>query len=428
MEEQKAAFQGFAAQTFEKAEGIDQILRVPPDVIKPFQNHTFQVRDDEGMQKLMESIKTHGILEPALAFYNEEGELELISGHRRQRVALKLEMETMPVLVRNVNRDEATILMGEANLMQREKILPSEKGFTYKTMLEAIQRLPRNQDEPEEYAGERSRSILAARIGEGCTQIQRYIRLTDLIEDILNLVDAGKFGIRQGVELSFLSRELQQEVFRIYLNQNIAPSHDQAKRMHNLHKEQMLTPEKLRQILLEDRLGDRKDKLTFTSQILIRMLSPYDSIKEREERIIRALRLLKEQENKGKEEMHTQQEPVKTQEPANPVEPEIRSDQDHPSEEESREEVQTDPVPQESPEEMAGYPQDSGQNNYPMPENSGYIGAPGGNVQEQVLQPLQYQRPLYQNAYSGAGYQNPDIQQENEGRMEDDYEDNYEWR
>ena len=290
----------FTAQSFETAAVAEQIRLVPPAMARPFQGHTFQIRDDTGMKRLMKSVAEHGILEPALAFYNEEGELELISGHRRQKVALSLGLEVMPVLIRNVSRDQATILMGETNLMQREKVLPSEKGFTYQAMLEAIRRLPGTggENEADEAIRAKSRDILSKRIGESASQIQRFIRLIRLMPELLNLVDTDKLSMRTGLELTRLSTACQREVFRIYQESSVLPTYRLSRRLTEMTEQGALKEEQLQGLILEEDRDEAEEveKMTFKSPIIMKLLSGYGSIKEREDRIIEGLKLLEQQE------------------------------------------------------------------------------------------------------------------------------------
>ena len=290
MDEENRGLGNFSAQNFEIAEGQEQILKVPPGMLRPFQGHTFQIRDDDDMKRLLESVRENGILEPALAFHNEEGELELISGHRRQRAAITLGLEVMPVLVRDVDRNQATILMGEANLTNRESILPSEKAFTYKAMMEAMRQMP------DVEKGGRLRDLLAKRVGDSSSQIHRFIRLTDLNQALLDLLDTKKIGLRPAVHLSYLTPELQQLVLDVCTENETLPSLDQAKQMHTLVEEGVLDEARIQDIFSKKKDAGEENRLSFKSPVLVSMLSSCRSIAEREDRIIRALKLLEAQE------------------------------------------------------------------------------------------------------------------------------------
>ena len=301
MDDENQGIGNFSAQRFEEAHGPDQIKQVPPESLRPFQGHTFQVRDDDNMKRLMESIKENGILEPALVFFNEEGELELISGHRRQKAAILLGLDVMPILIREVDRNQATILMGEANLTGRE-ILPSEKAFTYKAMLEAMRQMPEIEEETS--TGGRIRDLLAKRVGESPSQIYRIIRLTNLKTELLDLVDVEKLGLRPAVHLSYLPPEHQQRLMDIFTENGSLPTLDQAKRLHFLSEEGKLDENMIAAEMSKKVDSAEKDRISFRSPVICSLLSTCNSIAEREERIIRGLQLLEalEREQKGKME------------------------------------------------------------------------------------------------------------------------------
>lgn len=192
------------------------------DQIVPFRDHTFKVVDDDKMMELVESIKDHGVNEPAVVFINEDGNYEMIAGHRRKRACELAGIETIPIIVKNINRDEATILMGESNLQSREEILPSEKAFTYKSMLEAKRRqagrprLKNASPVATNFPKGRADEELAEEVGEGKDTIRRYIRLTYLIPELLDLVDQGKMSIRPAVEVSYIDSEGQKSIYEYY--------------------------------------------------------------------------------------------------------------------------------------------------------------------------------------------------------------------
>ena len=419
----------FTAQTFEPVEEEKQIKRVAPSEVRPFQEHTFKVRDDAGMKRLVKSVTEHGILEPALAFINEEGELELISGHRRRKVAMELKLEHMPILIKEVSRAEATVLMGETNLMQREKVLPSEKAFTYQAMLEAIRQMPDKEEDID-----RSRDILSKRIGESPAQIQRYIRLTKLMTGLLDLVDLGKMSLRSGLDIAGMGTNLQQEIYRIYREQDIIPTSKQTHRMKELQVNGELKEEQIRELLLDqEKESVPAQKITFASPILVSLLSPYLSIKEREERIIRGLKLLEAEERRKviqSEEKEGEQnvaeqavaESALSETADYAADTERELEQDHPSEREKDEEVQTS-SPVSHMEEEQTMQEALGFQGYPYPSNledSTTAQVPGSGDYSQATDP-QYQQ-LQNTQYPGypeaSAYPNP-------ANMEDD---GYEWR
>ena len=296
----------FSIKEYDESLGMGKPVDVPVDDIHEFKNHTFRVTDDEEMKKLRASIEEHGIITPVIAFRNEEGETELIAGHRRLYVAKQIGMETLPVIFKDINRDEATLLMGETNLMQREHILLIDKGFTLKAMLEAMKRLPgrpRRDDPVEQETKENgSREILAERVGESPAQVQRLIRLTELIPELRELVDSGRIGFRPAVEISYLPDTFQKVIFEYYQANDATPSYAQALEMHTLDSKDQLTEKKIERILGEMK-GNQiaaESKLVFHSPVICKLLRNCSSQKEMEEKVIRALKLLETQESQLK--------------------------------------------------------------------------------------------------------------------------------
>ena len=220
----------FTTQAQRDEEQLSKIRDIPLELIDDFPDHPFKVRDDEDMQQLVESIKERGVITPATVRQKEDGRYELVSGHRRKRASELAGFETLRCEVVDLNRDEATILMVESNF-QRSQILPSEKAFAYKMRLEAMKRQAgrptKNNLVPvgQNY----SREELAAQSGESQTQIQRYIRLTNLVPELLEFVDEGRIKMRPAVELSYLDEDCQRDVVdEIDLN-DATPSHDHNK-------------------------------------------------------------------------------------------------------------------------------------------------------------------------------------------------------
>lgn len=275
------------------------------DQIVPFQGHTFKVIDDDKMQELVESIKDHGVNEPAVVFINENGDYEMIAGHRRKRACELAGIETIPVIVKDINRDEATILMGESNLQTREEILPSEKAFTYKIMLEAKKRQAGRPGKINStpvvpnLRGTRSNVLLEEEVGESREQIRRYIRLTYLIPELLNLVDQGKMSIRPAVEVSYIDSEGQKSIYDYYqdtldiddagkeISPGVLPSLAQAKEMRSLAANMALDEEQISGILGKLK-PNQKPKLTLKDEKILRYgknLTP----KEFEDKILKAL-------------------------------------------------------------------------------------------------------------------------------------------
>ena len=280
----------------------ETIEQIPVEDLHVFRNHTFQVKDDEAMKALMESIRDKGIVLPLLAFTNEDGEPELISGHRRLWVARELRLETVPVIMKKVDRSEATLLMGISNFMNRQKVLPSERGFTYAAMLKAL-KADKNRENGT------ARDLLAKRLGEDARQISRFIRLTELIPDLLKLVDAGKLGLRPASELSYLSADTQAAIFQIYTETGTKPEMMSIKQMREIEEERDLDAEEIRRLLAEQDGSKKAEeyKLVFYSPVLSAILKNCHSISEREDRIIRGLKLLEEQDKERRAKREEEQ-------------------------------------------------------------------------------------------------------------------------
>ena len=194
----------------------ERVLEIPLSELHPFKNHPFKVKDDESMMETADSVRQYGVLVPAIARPDPEGGYELVAGHRRHRASELAEKETMPVIVRDLDDDAATIIMVDSNL-QRESLLPSERAFAYKMKLEAMRHQGERMDLTSaqvgrKLAGKESREILAEQVGQSRNQISRYIRLTELIPELLNMVDERKIALNPAYELSFLKKEEQQDL------------------------------------------------------------------------------------------------------------------------------------------------------------------------------------------------------------------------
>jgi ParB family chromosome partitioning protein len=235
----------------------ERVLDIPLGDIDPFPDHPFQVRDDDMMRNTIESVSKVGILTPAIVREKGDGRYELISGHRRKHAAEFVGLNTMPVIVRNLTDDEAIIHMADTNL-QRDEILPSEKAFAYKMKLDAMKRQGERVDltcAPVEHklTGIKSRDVLAEQVGESKDQVRRYIRLTELIPDLLKLVDENSVAMRPAVEISYLTKQEQIALFdQIEVNQS-TPSHAQTVKMRDFSKQGKLTPEVIESIMAEEK-------------------------------------------------------------------------------------------------------------------------------------------------------------------------------
>ncbi len=252
------------------------------------------------MERIKDSIKINGMWNPIMCFYNEDGELEIISGHRRKRACELLGIDVVPILIKNVTRDDAIIAMGETNVLAREHILPSEKAFTYKEMLAAMVRQGKRTDltsSPLETKLNRGRADdeLSKKVKESRAQIQRYIRLTKLIEPLLNLVDEKRIGLRPAVELSYLPANLQECIHNIYESCQVTPSHAQAIEMRKLLKEGLLDEAAIDEIMMQEK-PNQKEALKLSNTFIKKYLGGCSTKLEMENRIARALELLERQE------------------------------------------------------------------------------------------------------------------------------------
>ena len=249
----------FSTQEERDEAKLQKIRDIPLTEIDDFPDHPFQVREDEDMFQLVESIKERGVITPATVRQKEDGRYELVSGHRRKKACELAGFETLRCEVVELTKDEATILMVESNF-QRSQILPSEKAFAYKMRLEAMKRQAgRPSKENLVPVGQNySREELASQSGESQTQIQRYVRLTNLVPELLELVDEGKIKMRPAVELSYLDEDCQRDVVdEIDLN-DCTPSHDQTIRMRKFFNEGKLTTEAVQAIMSEEKPNQRE--------------------------------------------------------------------------------------------------------------------------------------------------------------------------
>ena len=280
----------FSSQESREEESLSKIRDIPLEMLDDFPDHPFKVKDDEDMMHLVESVIEHGILVPAILRMKEDGRYELIAGHRRKRACQLAGLETLRSEVVDLDRDEATIYMVDSNL-QRTTILPSEKAFSYKMRLEAMKRQGKRNDltcAPVEHKLKKSRDALAEQVGEGREQIRRYIRLTELIAPILEMVDDGKIALRPAVEISYLPEELQYELFGSMEQEDCTPSHAQAVRMRKLLDEGKLTAESIYAILSEEK-PNQKEKLVLREDRIVNLIPPSIPMAKREDYIIKAL-------------------------------------------------------------------------------------------------------------------------------------------
>lgn len=283
----------FSTQEQRDEEKLSKIRDIPLTEIDDFPDHPFKVRDDEDMAQLIESIKERGVITPATVRQKEDGRYELISGHRRKRACELAGFDTLRCEVVELNRDEATILMVESNY-QRSQILPSEKAYAYKMRLEAMKRQAgRPSKENRVPVGHdslvgKSRELLAAEGQDSNTQIQRYIRLTNLVPELLDYVDVGRIKMRPAVELSFLDEDSQRDVVdEIDLN-DATPSHDQTIRMRKFFEEGKLTTEAIQAIMSEEKPNQR-EKIVLRGDRVRQLIPKNIPISQTEDFVCKAL-------------------------------------------------------------------------------------------------------------------------------------------
>lgn len=264
------------------------ISQLPPDKLVPFAKHPYRVREDAVMDELTESIRVHGVLSPLLARPKGEG-YELVSGHRRRLAAQKLGLPTVPVLVREMTDDEAVILMVDSNL-QRENLLPSEKAFAYKMKLEAMNRQGRRTDLTSTTVVPKFRSneVIGKESGESRETVRRYIRLTNLVPPLLQMVDDGRIAFSPAVELSYLTRDEQAELWDLIGREDATPSLSQALRMKQFSREAKLTPEVLYAILTEEK-PNQKEQIRIKTESLRKYFPRNYSAQQMEREIIKLL-------------------------------------------------------------------------------------------------------------------------------------------
>jgi ParB family chromosome partitioning protein len=240
---------------------LPKIYDIPIELIDDFPDHPFKVKMDEDMDQLVESVKERGLITPITLRPKEDGRYEIVSGHRRKKACEIAGLSYVKADIREMSRDEAIILMVESNL-QRSVILPSEKAFSYKMRLEALKRLPgrpsKNSAPLATNFGERSNQQLAEQVGESKDQIRRYIRLTELIPDLLDLVDEGKIALRPAVELSYLTHDEQQMVYKQIELCECTPSHAQTIRMRKISENGGLNAAMIEDIMLEEKPNQRE--------------------------------------------------------------------------------------------------------------------------------------------------------------------------
>ena len=271
---------------------LEKIQEIPLSELHPFKNHPFKVKDDEAMMETADSIKQYGVLVPAIARPDPEGGYELVAGHRRHRASELAEKETMPVIVRDLDDDAATIIMVDSNL-QRESLLPSERAFAYKMKLNAMKHQGERVDLTcsqvgNKLEGKKSSEVLAEQVGQSKNQIFRYIRLTELIPELMDMVDEKKIALNPAYELSFLKKEEQVDLLDAMDSEQATPSLSQAQRLKKYSQEGHLTLDMMRVIMGEEKKSDL-DRVTFTSDTLRKYFPKSYTPQRMQETIIKLL-------------------------------------------------------------------------------------------------------------------------------------------
>ena len=276
----------------------ERVQEIPLDQLKPFKNHPFKVRDDQRMLDTVDSIREYGVLVPAIARPDPEGGYELISGHRRKRGCEMAGLQTMPVIIRNLDDDAAVLVMVDSNI-QREELLPSERAFAYKMKLDAIERVKGRSKKVgqvvPDFQGKRSTEIVADGTGESYKQVQRYIRLTELIPELLDMVDERKLAFNPAVEVSYLKRDEQRMLLEAMDAEQTTPSLSQAQRLKKFSQEGRLTEEAMSAIMSEEKKSEM-DKVTLRSDTLHKYFPKSYTPKQMEQTIIRLLDVWKQRQ------------------------------------------------------------------------------------------------------------------------------------
>ena len=276
----------------------ERVQEIPLDQLKPFKNHPFKVRDDQRMLDTADSIREYGVLVPAIARPDPNGGYELISGHRRKRGCEMAGLQTMPVIIRDLDDDAAVLVMVDSNI-QREELLPSERAFAYRMKLEAIERVkgrPKKVGQVvPDFQGKRSTEIVADGTGESYKQVQRYIRLTELIPELLDMVDERKLAFNPAVEVSYLKQDEQRMLLEAMDAEQTTPSLSQAQRLKKFSQEGRLTEEAMSAIMSEEKKSEM-DKVTLRSDTLYKYFPKSYTPKQMEQTIIRLLDVWKQRQ------------------------------------------------------------------------------------------------------------------------------------
>lgn len=280
----------FATEEIREDAQREKVQNIPLGELHPFRNHPFKVKDDAAMQDTVDSVREYGVLVPAIARPDPDGGYELIAGHRRHHASELAGKETMPVIVRDLDDDAATIIMVDSNL-QREELLPSERAFAYKMKLEAMKRQagrPSRENVSQVGTQKRSDQIMAEQVGESRNQIQRFIRLTELIPTLLDMVDERKIALNPAVELSYLKKEEQTLLLEAMDSEQATPSLSQAQRLKKFSQQKMLSLDVMRAVMSEEKKTDL-DRVTLKNETLRKYFPKSYTPKQMEDTIIKLL-------------------------------------------------------------------------------------------------------------------------------------------
>lgn len=278
---------------------LEKVVTLNPAEISDFPNHPFKVKKDEAMAEMVDSIRKYGVLVPALVRPKEDGGYEMVAGHRRKFAAALAELTEIPCIVRNLTDDEATIIMVDSNL-QRETILPSEKAFAYKMKLDAMKRQGQRSDltsatKLQKSAGKTSREILAEQAGESHEQIRKYIRLTLLIPELLQMVDDGKIAFSPAVEFSYLKEQEQRSLLDTMELEDCTPSVAQAKKLKQFSQDGKLTDEVILSIMQEEK-PNQKEQFKMPKERISKYFAPGTPAQKIEDTIVKALELYRKRQ------------------------------------------------------------------------------------------------------------------------------------
>ena len=280
----------FATEEIREDTQREKVQNIPLEELHPFKNHPFKVKDDAAMQDTVDSVREYGVLVPAIARPDPSGGYELIAGHRRHHASELAGKETVPVIVRDLDDDAATIIMVDSNL-QREELLPSERAFAYKMKLDAMKRQagrPSRENVSQVGTQKRSDQIMAEQVGESRNQIQRFIRLTELIPTLLDRVDERKIAFNPAVELSYLKKEEQTLLLEAMDSEQATPSLSQAQRLKKFSQQKMLSLDVMRAVMSEEKKTDI-DRVTLKNETLRKYFPKSYTPKQMEDTIIKLL-------------------------------------------------------------------------------------------------------------------------------------------